>query len=445
MKLAFQEVYRGCLVFFACLILFSFWADAQPPARTNAPNATAPGESATPSPGKTLFEPNELLTFGLDRVPLLGETKIAGFPLWQYLASLIYIFLAFYISKFLDFLARGYLKRWAERTETKFGNLLVTMINGPIKAISFVILLYIGLQVFQWPAWIENILKTGLTVAVAISLTYLAMRLVDVLSKEWMESLFKGQDRSFKDQLFPIIRQSLRVFIIVIAVLLTSQNLGLQVTALIGSLGVVGLALSLASKDTVENFFGAVAVLVDKPFKVGDQIKLEGMEGAVESIGLRSTRVRHPDGHLITVPNKTMGNATITNITLRRNIKTVLNLGLTYDTPARKVKQALQILEQTYRGHPMTLDVWISFNQFAESALNIQVIHWWKATDFKAYLAGMQALNLSIKQQFEDAQINFAFPSRTVYVKQDSDWRVSALPNGEGKVDLETDKSRGRT
>src|SRR4030095_1978759 len=224
---------------------------------------------------------------------------------------------------------------------------------------------------------------------------------VDVLSKDWMDRLFRGQDKSFRDQLLPIIRQSLRLFIIVIAVLLTSQNLGLQVTALIGSLGVVGLALSLASKDTVENFFGAVAVFVDKPFKVGDQIKLEGVEGTVECIGLRSTRVRNPDGHLITVPNKTMGNATITNITLRPNIKTVVNIGITYDTPASKVKQALQILEQTYKCHPMTLDAWISFNQFADSSLNIQVIHWWKSTDMKEYLAGMQQMNLSIKQQFD--------------------------------------------
>src|SRR4030095_1575230 len=227
---------------------------------------------------------------------------------------------------------------------------------------------------------------------------------VDVLSKDWMDRLFRGQDKSFRDQLLPIIRQSLRLFIIVIAVLLTSQNLGLQVTALIGSLGVVGLALSLASKDTVENFFGAVAVFVDKPFKVGDQIKLENMEGTVESIGLRSTRVRHPDGHLITVPNKTMGNATITNITLRPNIKTTMNIGLTYDTRADKVKEAVQILERTYKGHPMTLDVWISFNQFADSALNIQVIHWWKGTDPKAYLAGIQEMNLTVKRQFEEAQ-----------------------------------------
>jgi MscS family membrane protein len=444
MKLFFEQAYRGCILVFACMILLGCWVSAQPPAITDAPGAAPPSEVAPEVSGKPAARSDVLLTFGLDRVRLLNETKIAGFPLWQYISSLTYIFFAFYVSKFLDYLTRVYLKRLAERTETKFDNLLVALLNGPIKVIAFAIFLYIGLQVFDWPAWVENLLKKGLTVAVAISLTYMGIRLVDVLSQDWMRRLFKGQDRSFNDQLLPIVRQSLRVFIIVIAVLLVSQNLGLQITALIGSLGVVGLALSLASKDTVENFFGAVAVFVDKPFKVGDQIKLEGVEGTVECIGLRSTRVRHPDGHLITVPNKTMGNATITNITLRPTIKTVINIGLTYDTPAPKVKQALQILELSYKHHPMTWDVWISFNQFTDSALNIQVTHWWKTTDTKEYLAGMQEMNLTIKQKFDEAQINFAFPSRTVYVKQDSDWRLSAFPNGDGKDGLNNENARDR-
>src|SRR5262249_7042331 len=158
-------------------------------------------ETGPEAAGKTGARRDVFVTFGLDRVPILDETIIAGFPLWQYLASLIYIFLAFYVSKFLDYLTRAYLKRWAERTETKFDDLFVAVINGPVKVVAFVILLYIGLQVFQWPAWIEKILKKGLTVAVAISLTYMAMRLVDVLSKEWMGRLFKAQDGNLKDQL----------------------------------------------------------------------------------------------------------------------------------------------------------------------------------------------------------------------------------------------------
>jgi MscS family membrane protein len=95
-----------------------------------------------------------------------------------------------------------------------------------------------------------------------------------------------------------------------------------------------------------------------------------------------------------------------------------MNIGITYDMPSEKVKQALQILEEVYRSHRMTLDVWISFNRFADSALNIQIIHWWKSTDQKVYLAGMQEFNLRIKERFDREGIDFAFPTQTLHVKQ---------------------------
>jgi len=189
-------------------------------------------------------------------------------------------------------------------------------------------------------------------------------------------------------------------------------------------LSIGGLAVGLAAQDTLGNLFGAVAVFVDKPFRIGDRIQLDQVDGTVESIGLRSTRVRNLNGHLITVPNKTMGNATITNVTCRPNIKTEMNIGLTYDTPAEKVKRALKILEEIYRGHPMTVDLIVSFNKFADSSLNILVVHWWNSTDFKAYLAGMQELNLAIKERFDAEGISFAFPTQTLFLKQDSEWRV---------------------
>jgi MscS family membrane protein len=115
-----------------------------------------------------------------------------------------------------------------------------------------------------------------------------------------------------------------------------------------------------------------------------------------------------------------MGNATITNITARPNIKSVMNIGITYDTPPDKVQRAVAILEEVYRAHPMTHDVWISFDKFNDFSLNLLVIYWWKSTVYKDFLAGMQDLNLKIKQRFSAEGIEFAFPTQTVYLKQDS-------------------------
>jgi MscS family membrane protein len=396
------------------------------PAGTYTVVARAVPQSGSPvdSPAIQVRVYNALLTFGLDRIPFLDKHRFGDIPLWQYAASLIYIFLAFYVSKFLDYLTRVWLKRWAEKTETKFDDLLLDLLNGPIKIVAFVIFLRIGLEVFSWPSLVQIILTKGFTIIVAVTLTYMALKFIDLVMSYWRQRTKPDTDRAFDEQLFPIIRKSLKVFIIVVAVLVTLDNIGVNITAAIASLSIGGLAIGLAAQDTLANLFGAVAVFVDKPFRIGDRIQLENVDGTVESIGMRSTRVRNLDGHLITIPNKTMGNATITNVTRRPNIKTEMNFGLTYNTSTEKLKLAVQILDEIYRSHPQTHDLIISFNKFADSSLNILVVHWWKGADAKACLAGLQELNFKVKERFDAEKLDMAFPSQTVYLRQDSEWRL---------------------
>jgi MscS family membrane protein len=410
------------MLFSALLICFGAEVFAQ--AATNVVVVTnAPATNRIPLLTLTDEQINQL-TFGLDKISALQYTFL-GIELWQYVASLIYIFLAFAVSKILDYLVRNQLKRWTARTKTKLDDLLVELAGGPIKIISFVVFLHIGLQVFKWPSWLEIWISRGLQLVVAISLTYMLLRLVDILIHHWRRRAATRDDKTFNDQLFPIISKTLKVFVVIIAVLVTSQNLGLNITGVLASLSIGGLALGLAAQDTVANLFGAVAVFADKPFQIGDTIKLESIEGTVETIGLRSTRIRNPDGHLITVPNKTMGNATITNITRRPAIRTVMDLGLTYDTSPAKMRRAVEILKEVYGSHPQTKDLIVAFNQFAASALNIRVIHQWGGLDYKAYMAGMQELNLIVQEKFEAEKISFAFPTQTLYMKQDSPWNLS--------------------
>jgi len=250
------------------------------------------------------------LSFGLHRVPWMRQT-IVNIPLWQYAASLIYIFLAFYISKLLDYWMRGWLKRLAARTRMRFDDLLIELLRGPIKIVAFVILLHLGLRIFSWPQWFADFLSKALKIVVAVSLTYMALRFIDLVTGYWKQRAIATSDLSFAEQLLPIIRNTLKVFAIVIAVLLTLQNMGLNITSLITSLGIGGLALALAAQDTLANFFGAIVIFVDKPFRIGDLVRIDTHEGTVETIGFRSTRVRTTEGHLVTIPNKTVGNSIV--------------------------------------------------------------------------------------------------------------------------------------
>ncbi|MEK7674339.1 MAG: mechanosensitive ion channel family protein [Verrucomicrobiota bacterium] len=385
----------------------------------NAPPAASAGTATTVVSG-----PGMWLTFGLDRVPWLEARPFAGIPLWQFLASLIYIFLAFYVSKFLDYFIRERVQKWAAQTKTNLDDLLVTLVRGPVKVITFVILLHVGMRVYSWPEGMAVFLSNALKIIVACSITYVLLKAIDTLMGLWRERATTPDNEQFSKQLLPLLSKTFKVFVVIVAVLVTSQNLGFNVTGLIASLSIGGLAVGLAAQDTLANLFGAMAVLMDKPFKVGDRIQLDSVDGTVEAIGFRSTRVRNLDGHLVTIPNKTMGNATITNVSARPNIKTVMNIGVTYDTPAEKVQRAMVILEEVLKPHPKTADLIICFNKFESTSLNILVVHWWNSTDFKAYLLEFQLLNLEIKRRFDAEGISFAFPTQTVYLKQDSEWKL---------------------
>lgn len=376
------------------------------------------------------WEQNLVVTFGLDRIPAL-RTELMGIPVWQYLASTIFVVLAFYVSRLLDFVVGKRIALWATRTKNKLDDLVVGLIRGPVRVICFVILLHIGFQVFPWPPWIAKWISKGLLVIVAFSVTYMALRFVDALVEYWSARARARGERIFNEQLFPVISKSLKGFVVVVGILVTSQNLGLNITAMLASLSIGGLALGLAAQDTVANLFGAVAVFIDKPFQVGDRIQIDNIDGVVESIGLRSTRVRSLDGYLVTIPNKTMGNATITNISRRPTIKTNMNIGITYDTPVERVQRAIDILHEIYRKHPNTVDLMISFNKFADSALNINVIHWWKASELPKYAAGMQELNLEVKKRFDAEGIEFAFPTQTLYLRQEPAERDDSLPSSK--------------
>lgn len=424
-----MTLYRGFLFLLLATLVWSIWSLA---AQENNPPATQPARvtaasgsttnsvragSVAPATTQPTATPAWIERLTQD-MPFLKRT-LWGNELWKYLFSLIYIFLAFYVSKFLDYLTRVWLKRWAQRTSTKFDDLVLDLLNGPVKVVAFMIFLRIGLDVFAWPVTVQKVLAKGFTIIVAIALTYMVMKFIDLFLNFWRQRAAAKEDDPFNKQLFPIIRKSLKVFVIVVAVLVTLDNLGVNITAAIASLSIGGLAVGLAAQDTLANLFGAVAVFLDKPFQIGDRIQLDAVDGNVESIGMRSTRVRNLDGHLVTIPNKTVGNATIVNVAARERIKTVMNIGITYDTPTEKVKRAIAIIKEIYGGHPMTSELVTSFNKFESSALNILVVHHWKNADFGASLGGLQEMNLALKERFDAEKIEFAFPTQTLYLKKE--------------------------
>ena len=360
------------------------------------------------------------LSFWINGIPGMEEPFL-GIPRWQYAASVVYLIFAFYLSRALDWFIQNRLKHWGAKTLTEWDDILVKLADGPVKAITLVFLIHIGLELYDWPSWLEiNLSRLSLIVG-AIALTFIALRVIDLAIAAWRRQPKQGGDVAFNDQFVLLIGKLLKAVLILITSLTLLGNLGVDITAILGSVSVLGLAFGLAAQDSVANLFGAVAVFVDKPFKVGDRIKVgSDVDGVVEAMGLRATQVRNADGFLITLPNKSVGNNTVINVSARPSIRTVLNYGLTYDTPAHRIDFAASLLRSIFTAHSLTGECQVTFNRFDASALNIEVNHQCLTRDLPTYQTALHGLNLQVKERFDAEKLEFAFPTQTVFLKKDT-------------------------
>lgn len=359
----------------------------------------------------------EQLSFGLSGISYL-QAPLWGHPRWRYAASALYILLAFVLSRLVDWFIRHRLRLWARRSPGRWDDILVGLIDGPLKLATFVVLLNVGLLLFGWPSWVGRNISRLTILLLALSIVLVLLRAVDAAIEMWRGKTRAGGDRTFNEVFLVNSGRLAKIAVCILAVLTVLPELGWDVRALLGGFSIFGLALGLAAQDTVSNLFGAVAVFLDRPFQIGDQIQVGGVEGKVEEIGLRATKVRSLDGFLITVPNKTVGNNTVVNVSARPTIKTELNFGLPYDLSSSQLQQAIDIISQNYQDHPSTADLIVTFNRFADSWLNVQVFHWWRGNDGRAQLQDLQRLNLRLKERLDAVKIEFAYPTQTVHQKK---------------------------
>ena len=406
----------ACVMFALGALWFSAHAQGTNDAPASPAQAVVAGEAAA---REFVRSHRTELSFGLNRVEAL-QGNFLGVPRWEYLATLAYLFLAFGFAKGIDVLVKTRLRAWASRTETQWDDVLVGLADGPVKAVVFVILLNVGLQLFDWPRELQAYVSRLGFIGVALSLIYVSLKAVDGVALAWAARLPDDGDRAFQKQFIVLMGKGAKIVIVGVAVLTLLQNLGVNITAILGSVSVLGLALGLAAQDTVSNLFGAVAVFMDRPFKVGDRIKVgSDVDGVVEEMGLRATRVRTADGFLVTVPNKTVGANTVTNVSSRRFIRGVFDYGLVYDLPAERLRRAAALLREIYGAHPKTHEVQVHFNKFGDSALNLNVVWLCQGTDWNAYIAAVEALQLEVKARFDAEALEFAFPTQTVHMRQE--------------------------
>jgi len=352
---------------------------------------------------------------------LLTETSIAGIEIWKILTLFIAILIAFVAGR----IAQYFLRRAADHLDERYPPVLAVALGAVERSIGpvlFVAGLRVGLLFLPLPEPVASLANRLASILFVLALAYVVYCFVDV-ADHWLTAFSRTTESKLDDMLAPVVRKSLRVTIVILAFIQIATILSDEpITSILAGLGVGGLALALAAQDTLKNFFGSLMLFVDKPFEMGDRIVVGGTDGPVEEVGLRSTRIRTLEGHLVTIPNGELAHQKIQNISKRPYIKRIANITITYDTPPEKVERAVEIIKgilENHEGMSPDFPPRVVFNEFLDAALNILVIYWYSPPNYWDFLAFNQRINLEILRRFNDEGIEFAFPTQTLYLAGD--------------------------
>jgi len=336
---------------------------------------------------------------------------------YDWLVSILILIGAVIVGKILYKIIGGIVKKMASKTKTSLDDILVDKLEEPVVYGIVIIGFYWGFNRLHFTDSVDAFFANLFTIVFILNVTWLVSRVLDSLVDEYIVPIVEKSESDFDDQLLPIVRKTVTVIIWILGILIALSNSGFDIGAMIAGLGIGGLALALAAQDTVKNIFGGVMVFLDKPFMINDRIKVNGMDGFVEEIGVRSTRLRTLEGRLITVPNGQFSDNPVENVTLEPTRKVTVNIGLTYDTTPEQMEKAMKMLRDIVMANgKVTDEPLISFNSWGDFSMGILLIYFIKETD-DIFVAQSQ-INLEILKQFNAEGLEFAFPTQTIYKKE---------------------------
>ncbi len=283
------------------------------------------------------------------------------------------------------------------------------------------------LPVVGLPDVANGLIEPAVHVYITLAAIWFGFRGTDLISwVAWQKA--KKSENKLDDLLVPLLRKTLKAVVLVFGLVYLASSMKIQLAPLVAGLGIGGLGFAFAAKDTLENFFGSVTVILDKPFTIGDWIVVDGVEGTVDSVGMRSTRIRTFYDTIVTIPNSILITTKCNNYSKRRFRRWKQMVSIGYDTPPEKIATFCEGIRELLRIHPYTrkdyYQVWL--NEFAGSSLDILVYVFWTAPDWQTELRERHRFMLDIIRLAGELGVEFAFPTRTLYIRKEENWQDGA-------------------
>jgi len=350
-------------------------------------------------------------------LPPVFYTRILGLYLWQMFYASLLILAAFVIGTIARILLRDQVKRVVHRAGFKLDDQEYARTNGPIVLLVICGVILWGLTDLQLGIELSALLIRIVNIVMVLAGLVLASRFVNVgarMAQNWAA----GTENRLDDQLIPLLRQAVQFVVLVLGVLYLADAMGIDVWKLAAGVGIGGLAFALAAQDTVANVFGSVNIFVDRPFQIGDWVIIGSVEGVVEEVGFRSTRVRTFYNSVVTIPNSQITNANVDNMGLRPRRRVKMMLSLTYDTPPDKLEAYVEGVRAILAVHP-DVERTYEVHVYSMGASSIDILVYYHVV-VAGWHEELQARSQNILEYMRLADalgVSFAFPSTSVYVE----------------------------
>ncbi|MEL7002968.1 MAG: mechanosensitive ion channel family protein [Bacteroidota bacterium] len=355
----------------------------------------------------------------LNLLPKLGHYRIFGLYFWQLAGLFILIISCFILHKIFTYIFEKLIMQLLFKMGyQKLANEVIVPVAKPISFLIIFPLLILFIPVLQFPITLNRYIILVLKSVWPVFAIIFFYRVVDIISI-YLKKMAEKTQNTLDDQLVPLLRKVLKTFVVVVGGVFILDNLDFDITGLIAGISIGGLAFALAAQDTIKNFFGSLMIFIDRPFQVGDWITSEDVDGTVEEVGFRSTRVRTFRNSVTYIPNGVITNRMIDNHGLRVYRRFMTHISMTYDTPPHLIEVFVDGLEEVVKKHPKTRKDYyeIHLNEMSSSSIDVLFYIFFSVPSWTEELRARHEVLLEVIRLADALGVNFAFPTQTLHVE----------------------------
>lgn len=341
------------------------------------------------------------------------ETTFYGNTTEDYILALGFIIFGFLLIRIFRKIVLTRAKRWAEGTETNLDNYVVDSIDRfGIPTLYFAIL-YVGISYLALTERVDNIIRIATTVAITVMVIRFLSTVILLLLRSFVRKRSADEEKVKQlDGLMLLVN----AIIWIIGILFLFDNMGYNVTTVIAGLGIGGIAVALAAQNILGDLFNYFVIFLDRPFEIGDFIIIDDKRGVVEHIGIKTTRVKSLSGEQLVFSNSDLTNSRIHNYKRMQRRRILFNLSVIYQTSHENLQQIPEVLKSIVLEQELVEFDRAHFSAYGDSSLDFEIVYFVLDSAYNTYMDIQQKINLRIFEEFKKMGVDFAYPTRTLYV-----------------------------